>query len=569
MSTSPESKSPETELDLDLHFLPSWAQKPADTSHFAKYTGSEESGRGGRGFGERRDRGPGGPGGGQRRDRPPQRREGGPGGGGGRPGGQDRGPRPGQGQGRGRPQFDGPRREERREPIAPLPDLEVTFIPEEKGVESLARQIKLTGRAYPLFEIATLVLKKAERYSVQLNTIKKPDGQVAQPLFICGLDDTLWLSEQDAVEHVLGKHFGTFYSSEKIPTDPPKGTYTFVAQCGMSGAILGPPNYHDYQAKLAKLHADRFSRMPFDMFKSRIKMVREPEVVKKWLDEQSFRTEFTALNIPESIKINSREEVDTHFRQTHLANVVLPVDKFTMPGTVAQSLPARPLQTLIRRAWDDQMRFPLKIVNVLSGQFARHGLQFFKVNKTVTHVAIARPKYLDMALTPVSENVKKIVDFIDATPKCTRRKLIEAFAPGHSEKPAAPAAPAAEPAAGTPAAPTGLPEQPTPEMAALVSDLHWLIHEGHVIEFANGIMETAKRPLPKPVRVEKPKAEAKPGGPAIEATAAPESLESAGEVTSESVPNIEGPTGETSHSAEAPSAETPAPKTPTETTPAA
>jgi hypothetical protein len=425
-----------------------------------------------------------------------------------------------------------------------------------------------------LFEIATLVLKKAERYSVQLNTIKKPDGQVAQPLFICGLDDTLWLSEQDAVEHVLGKHFGTFYSSEKIPTDPPKGTYTFVAQCGMSGAILGPPNYHDYQAKLAKLHSDRFSRMPFDMFKSRIKMVREPEVVKKWLDEQSFRTEFTALNIPESIKINSREEVDAHFRQTHLANVVLPVEKFTMPGTAAQSLPSRPLQTLIRRAWDDQMRFPLKIVNVLSGQFARHGLQFFKVNKTVTHVAIARPKYLDMALTPVSENVKKIVDFIDATPKCTRRKLIEAFAPGSNEKPAAAPAPAAEPAAGSAPAPASLPEQPTPEMAALVSDLHWLIHEGHVIEFANGIMETAKRPLPKPVRAEKPKAEAKPEAGSAEATAAPDVTESAGEVTSESVPNVEGPTGETSHATESqasetPTAEAPAAETPAETTPAA
>ncbi len=545
MSTSPESKSPESELDLDLHFLPAWAQKPADTNRFAKYTGAEESGRGGRGFGERRDRGPGG---GPQRDRPPQQRRERSGGWPAPVASLDR-VRPGPGQGRGRPQFGGPRREERREPVIPLPELEVTFIPEEKGVESLARQIRLTGRAYPLFEIAALVLRKAERYSVQLNTIKKPDGEVAQKLFVCGLDDTLWLSEQDAIEHVLGKHFATFYSSEKIPTDPPKGTYTFVAQCGMSGAILGPPNYHDYQNKLAKLHAERFSRMPFDMFKARIKMVREPEVVKKWLDEQSFKTEFTALNIPESVKFNSRDEVDQHFRQTHLANVVQPVDKYTMSGPVAQSLSTRPLQTLVRRAWDDQMRFPLKIVNVLSGQFARHGLQFFKVNKTVTHVAIARPKYLDMALTPVSENVKKIVDFIEATPKCSRRKLIEAFVPGSSLKPAPQVAPAPEGTSTPTAAP--LPEEPTPEMSALVSDLHWLIHEGHVIEFANGIMETAKRPLPKPIRPEKPKTKPKEEGEAAEAASAPEG---AAEVTSESVPSVEGPTGETAQGEAAPAA---------------
>ena len=70
----------------------------------------------------------------------------------------------------------------------------------------------------------------------------------------------------------LDKHFGTFYSSEKIPTDPPKGVYTCVAQCGISGTILGPPNYHDYQNQLRKLHAERFARMPFEMYKSRVKI---------------------------------------------------------------------------------------------------------------------------------------------------------------------------------------------------------------------------------------------------------------------------------------------------------
>src|ERR1035438_6168668 len=41
-------------------------------------------------------------------------------------------------------------------------------------------------------------------------------------------------------------------------------------------------------------------------------------------------------------------------------------------------------------------------------QFSGHGLQFFKVNKTVTHVCVARPHFLDMTATPVSEGVKRI-----------------------------------------------------------------------------------------------------------------------------------------------------------------
>lgn len=374
----------------------------------------------------------------------------------------------------------------------------------------------MSGRAYPLFEIAYLVLKKPERYHIHLTTRKKEDGTPAQLIYICGLDDTMWLDENEAMQHVLDKHFGTFYASEKIPTDPPKGTYTFVAQCGISGTILGPPNYHDYQNKLRKLHQDRFERMPFDAFKARIRIVKDEAVVKKWLEEQSFRTEYTCLNIPETIKLNTREEVDRHFRETHLANVIKPVDSYTMPATAVAGIQNRGLSSLLRRHFDEQMRFPLKVVNILSGQFARQGLQFFKVNKSVTHVAVARPHFLDLAASPVSEGIRKIMEFIDSHPRTTRKKLLEALAPGGSVAPAEPP-PAVE---GQPAeAPA--PAVASPEAATVISDLHWLLHQGHVIEFANGILETAKRPLPRPARPERPKQPAGGTAPAGQPGEAP------------------------------------------------
>jgi hypothetical protein len=154
----------------------------------------------------------------------------------------------------------------------------------------------------------------------------------------------------------------------------------------------------------------------------------------------------------------------------------------------------------VRREWEDQQKFPLKLVNFLSQQFASRGLQFFKVNKQITHVAVARPHYLDLEATPVSECVRKIVEFINTHPKCTRRDLVETLAPSP--------APAAAPAEGTPAAP----QQPTAEQTSVIADLHWLVHQGHVIDFANGILETAKKPKPKPEpKPAEPKKEPVPG----------------------------------------------------------
>jgi hypothetical protein len=502
-------------LDLENLFQPAWAQGKSEANRFEKFTGDE---------GARPERRRGEPG-----DRRGPRREGG---GGERRGGEGRPPRAGGG-GKFGDRPGGPRRDDRRddrrerpEPPMPLPELNVAFIPEEKGVEQLARQIRMTGRAYPLFQIAQLILQKAERYSVLLTAKKKTDGTPAQEIYVCALDDTPWLSEDEAVAHVLKHHFATFYQTDRTPCEPPKGVYTFVAQCGMSGAILGPPNYHDYQNQLRKLHAEKFARMPFDMFKSRVKIVKDEAVVKKWIEEQSSKIEYTCLNVPEPLKLPTLEEVEKHFRATHKDAIIKPVETYTVAGAPSRTLRSSGLQQLIRQEWEHQRHFPLPIATKLSQQFASHGLQFFKVDRTFTHVSVARPQYLDIESNPVSDGIKRIVDYINANAKCTRKKLIEALAPTpkvvavpQAATPAT-AVPVAEgeaaPAPAKPVEPAA--PEPTPEQTAVMVDLHWLIHQGAVLEFADGRMETAKKPLPKPAKPEKK--EEKPA--AGEVTATPE-----------------------------------------------
>jgi hypothetical protein len=519
--------------------LPAWAQEPS-ASKYAKYEGETErpdrrGDRDRRGPRPPRRDGPGGP----RRDdnRPRGERRGPP-----RPGGGAPRPEGERGQlfGGQRQDF---RRGERRPAPLPLPEIDLSLRPEEKGVESLARQIKMTGRAYPLFDIAQMILQKPERHTVQFNTKKNAEGKPAQPLYVCALDDTLWLSEDEAVAHVLKKHFAMFYQAERTATEPPKGKYTFVAQCGMSGVILGPPNHHDYQNQLRKLHSERFSRMPFEEYKARVRIVRDEEVVKKWVDDQSWKTEYVCLNLPEPLRMPTMEEVEKHFRETHKENIIKPVETYSLNGAAARSLRSPDLVRLVRSVWEDQRRFPLQIATVLSQQFASHGLQFFKVNKTLTHVCVARPHFLDMTATPVSEGVKCIVDYINSNPKCSRRQLVEALAPS----PAPP--PAGEPAVSEPP-PTAQADsaQPTPEQTAVIADLHWLIHQGHVIEFANGILETAKKPLPKP----EPKPAAKPAAaaPAPEVAAVGEVAAPAPIVESAPAPAADSPQPESAPSVE-------------------
>jgi hypothetical protein len=314
------------DLDLDKLFQPAWVQEKIEQRLVEKFGGEKPSRHPGERSGQRRAPGN------QEQRRSPRRD-------------------------RRRPDGSGPP----REAPAPLPDIEAVLIPAEQGSARLAQQIKQTSRAYPLFQVAQLLLDKAECYNVEL----KP-GKSSQSLFICAIDDSPWTKENEAVLHVLKNHLATFYQAERVPTDPPKGTYTFVAQCGMSGVVLGPPNYHNYQTRLQQLHTERFSRMPFEAFKARVKISKDDALLKQWLEEQSFKTEYNCLNVAEPLRLTSLDEVNRHFRTTHKDYIIRRVDSCMIPGAPSRRLACDGLQRLIRREWEQLKRFPLPFAAKLS-----------------------------------------------------------------------------------------------------------------------------------------------------------------------------------------------------------
>jgi hypothetical protein len=264
----------------------------------------------------------------------------------------------------------------------------------------------------------------------------------------------------------------------KQPCDAPKGVWTLVGQCGMTGEVLGPPNFHGYQDKLRKLHAERFSRMPFEAYKARVRFSKEEAVVKQWIESQSFRFEYTTLNVPEPKVLNTMEEVTAHFNEVHRRQRD-PAGRFSGPSRrdrLRCDCPG-PLNVLMRQTIEKERKFPIRTATALSSQFASAGFQFFKRDKVIVHVSVARPHYLDLETNPVREGIRKIVEFIEAHPKCTRKQLLLGLwpAPAPVAAPAPAPAPAAE-VAPTAAAETGAPAAeaapaPAPAPAAQSAEL--------------------------------------------------------------------------------------------------
>ncbi len=297
-----------SEKDKPLEFsardlMPDWAQDSKSTPDktFAKRFEHDDGGGERRGSGRRDDRHGGGFAG------RGERRFGGGGGQGGSAGRDDRrGPRPeGRGPDRGgdrrggggdrrggggdRRGGGGDRRgggdrdfRDRPREDMPAPGIIAAIEPSKPAIEGLTKHIKETLRAFPMADLAKMILNARERYQVRFK------AQDDQRLYRCPADGSVWLSREEAVSHLLnGPALENFYVAEDVEVVAPTGNFTVVAVCGLSGTILGPPNHHEYQRNIARLHQERFPNMSLERYKSRIQMENGEEAIERWKEQVS------------------------------------------------------------------------------------------------------------------------------------------------------------------------------------------------------------------------------------------------------------------------------------------
>ncbi|MSU69971.1 MAG: hypothetical protein EXS39_04195 [Opitutaceae bacterium] len=222
-------------------------------------------------------------------------------------GGEARGPRREPGKFRGGPRRDGPGGERFPSRGGPhergpydSPYFTVTFHPEDVSFATLTRTIRASCRTFELFDIARTVIGKPDRFVVVLQ--RKPAGEDAPPtgeaakpapLALAVPDSVPFENEEAAIAHVLSKHLGAFFDTAEVEIDPPKGNFQVLNRCGVTGVLLGPPNYHRYSQIVQQHHAAKLVNMPFESFRAKIETVRDAEVINQWIEKMKKATRYT------------------------------------------------------------------------------------------------------------------------------------------------------------------------------------------------------------------------------------------------------------------------------------
>lgn len=494
----------------DLKFLPDWLKESEPASNrYADYEGEpERRGRSDRGPRDNRGPRPGGPGG-NRDFRGP--RPGGPGGPGGNrgprpsgPGGprQDRGPRPGGPGGPGgnrgpRPEGDrgprpggnrppfggggGPRRDDRRDDRGPRDDrrgfrhdgppvepaaVRVEFLPEPAAVHAIAKQIRSSHRAFPLFGTGRLFLERPERHRLRITSLKED-----APLFQVG--DGPISFDRGTVERDAFRQLKNRYYTETVEQgEAPKGTFTKVARLRHGGLILGPTNYHSYQPTLRRIYEERFSRrMSFADFQQyEIEVVSDEQTVNEWKEQARSVTTWTTTQEAEPIVFKTAAEVEAHFRRQYMPQELRTGLTLEANGAAARASGDRSLNASIRLATERERGFPVGIVNAMRPALNEAALHFFKHRKRVVYVSTIRPLHHPVG-QPAKQNILAILNAIEAMPRCSRHDLAIKLLGEHPEAP-----------------------EKEADKQALASDLHYLLLAGHVVEFADGTLDLPLAP---------------------------------------------------------------------------
>lgn len=445
---SPEKQAQDhkPELALDLNFVPTWARTPPENPYARHEDGGEyerdrdrrPGGRDRRGGSFRRSeggarRGPrpdggGGRGGGRREDRPRSAGRAGP------PREGDRPPR-GPEQDRRGPRRDGEwRRDDRRPPREALPRLnvKVSFLPDRERLALVVRDIQASRRAYPLIEIAQRFLSREDSYLVKLEMPPAEAGQPRPVLVQCLECQRVFRQRANAEAHVLHDHLDKFFTIEEVDCEPPAGNFAFVARCGLSGTLLGPPNHHGYNEKIQEMWAQRFAHMSKAEYLGHIETVRDEALVEQWKDSLRKKTTYRLTTVPEGQEAEAwtRAQAQEWMRAGKVNGLLRESGRCLLPARQSKKFDDGSLRQAVSLAWQRESRFPFTLSLALRPAFRHMRLHLFKVNARETYVTAVLPKPADLNTAPAL--VKEIVDYIEQHPGVTRQQVLAGLRPGRN-----------------------------------------------------------------------------------------------------------------------------------------
>ena len=315
------------------------------------------------------------------------------------------------------------------------PTVKVNLYPQDEAFDALIKRLRSSVRTYQLFDLAQLILEKPDRYIAVVSPINtKGDEQVK--LFYSVPGHLPFETEEEAISYVIKHHLDQFFEIEEIEIEPPNGSFLMVNRCTITGALLGPPNYHRYQEFLQQHYTTRINGMSFEQFSSKIESVKEQEQIDTWLESMKKGARYT---LKESIGNNNvsfetLENARQHLLKNHKDKVIGSGESIRFAGRDIERLPKGKIRSSVETYVEQQKHFPLDSANNIRGRLRRHKFAVYKKGaKGISYVCAVKRKFRDTS-TVFTDSISDLIDFIEKHPNLPASKLPKQYISIDTEK---------------------------------------------------------------------------------------------------------------------------------------
>ena len=267
---------------------------------------------------------------------------------------------------------------ESRRPELPQPaeGLRVELRPCNAILSIFSTEIQRQKRALSLLDLARVVIARRERYDL---VFMRQEGGPSM-IHSRQADGACWLTEGEALAWVCkAPWFAELYTEEQMEVEPPKGTFTGIAVCSWGGEVIGPVNWHGYQAALTNLYKSKYAHKSMSDFRAAIAVQKDEEAVQAWLKEASTRTVWRPTREgAQDTALESIKAVEDDFREHHFEQYYEVVDKVFINGNTPAAHLSPGLAAHMSILSGKHRRAPQILIPNLCHGLARHHMPIFK-----------------------------------------------------------------------------------------------------------------------------------------------------------------------------------------------
>ena len=258
-------------------------------------------------------------------------------------------------------------------------------------------------------------------------------------------------------DRVLTAHLGEYYDSKEVEVEPPKGNFSCVAKCGLSGVLLGPPNIHEFNAVVKEMIRTKYPEMSEEQYRSHIEMVRDADTIEEWRKGATKKTVFFAKGAAEQEGAQglSREQAEGEFKRTILPSLIDTPKNLMITAEVAMKSPVKPLQWAVKDAVEAERRAPYNMCFALRGAFHHRKMKFFRANDARGQEFVTNVEYKEFDAEHAIPELAAAAKFVAEHPCCDKSEF---------------------------------PQEPDFE-----KHIEWLVTTGHVVAFTNGVYSAVEK----------------------------------------------------------------------------